>query len=135
VHSLDNPLVAAHNDRTMVVTFKGQPANVDSLMIDLYQLYGQTYGIYDPTSRMADELNREQPLATLLSSGQGILGEMPETFALKVTKLLERHQIASQLDEMVVQNDHPLKRQSLVLDDSYIVAQFFSADPMGREKS
>lgn len=132
VHSMDNPLLWPHNEKRMVVTFRGQPANVDSLMIDLYQLYGQTYGIYDPSTRMADELNREKPLATLFANGQGILGEMPESFAHKVVRLLERHNMASQLDE--IELDRPdLTRQSLILDDSYIVAQFFSADPMGQK--
>lgn len=132
VHSDSNALLAPHNEPRMVVTFKGQPANVDSLMIDLYQLYGQTYGIYDPTTRMADELNREQPLATLLTTGQGILGEMPASFAYKVTKLLERHGLASQLDEIELERPD-LTRQALILDDSYIIAQFFSADPMGQK--
>jgi hypothetical protein len=132
VHSTSNALLAPHNEPRMVVTFKGQPANVDSLMIDLYQLYGQTYGIYDPTTRMADELNREQPLATLLMSGQGILGEMPASFAYRVTKLLERHGLACQLDEIEIERPD-LTRQALILDDSYIIAQFFSADPMGQK--
>jgi hypothetical protein len=135
VVSKDNPLLYPHNEKLMQVVFRGTPEAVDSLMIDLHQLYGQTYGIYDPNRRMADELNRSQPLTTLLNGGEGVLGIMPEPFAKRLSKVLERHQMWVELvDVMETHRPEGITFQSLVMDDSYIIAQAFSVDPMGMPK-
>jgi hypothetical protein len=135
VISQNNPLLYPHNEKLMQVMFKGIPDNIDSLMIDINQLYGQTYGIYDPNRRMADELNLAQPLATLLGTGEGLLGIMPEPFAKRLSKVLERHHMTADLVE-ITETHRPegVIFQSLVMDDSYIIAQAFSVDPMGIPK-
>jgi hypothetical protein len=127
----ENPLLFAHNEKIMQVYFQSQPENIDSLLIDINQLYAQTYGRYDPFRRMADELNPTMPLATLLNAGRGLLGEMPEPFANTIRKVFERHGIKTNFIES---EDHrpPMQFQLLVMDDSYIIAQMFSADPMGK---
>jgi hypothetical protein len=126
----ENPLLFPHNEKIMQVYFKGQTENIDSLLIDINQLYAQTYGRYDPFRRMADELNPTMPLATLLNSGSGLLGEMPEPFANTVGQVFERHGLKTNFIES---DDHrpPEPFRLLVMDDSYLVAQMFSADPMG----
>lgn len=142
----DNPLLYPHNWPMMEVYFQGKPANIDDLMLGINQLYGQTYGRYDPFRRMADELNTLQPLATLLNSGGGLLGTMPQPFAARMKSYLERlglevnlievaqghhHHEGGEAEESHHQHHPPIKYQLLVMDDSYFIAQMFSADPMG----
>ncbi|HLA43358.1 MAG TPA: hypothetical protein VJZ27_07995 [Aggregatilineales bacterium] len=133
VLSHQNALLYPHNEKMIQVYFRGSPENVDSLMIELNQLYGQTYGQYDPLRRMAEEINPARPLESLLKGGQGLLGNMPEPFAQKVAALLERHQMKARLLDDEEANEHrpPMQFQSLVMDDSFLIAQLFSADPMG----
>lgn len=130
VQSDSNALLYQHNQPIMQVAFTGKTEQVDSLMIDLNQLYGQTYGIYEPSRRMAEEINPTQPLATLLSSGEGILGGMPLPFAQKVVKVLAKYDLTATLSEMDTHRPN-FEFQALVMDDSYVIAQLFSADPMG----
>jgi len=131
VLSDSNPLLFNHNEKLMQVHFEGVPPHVDALMIDLNQLYGQTYGIFDPFRRMAMEINPTQPLATILNSGKEVLGVMPQPFAEKVAKVLrERHGMTALLVEHEDDHRPALKFRSLVMDDSYFIAQDFSADPV-----
>ena len=131
VLSTDSPILYRHNENIVQVYFKGQAQNIDALMLDLYQLYGQTYGQY---RSMADEVNRSRPLGSLLSQEYGLLGEMPLPFAEKVKPLLARYNLEASYIES---EDHrpPFKFQLLVMDDSYIIAQMFSSDPMGKPKA
>jgi hypothetical protein len=129
--SQQNPLLYSHNEKLMQVYFRGTPENIDSLMIDINQLYGQTYGIYDPNRRMIEELNMTRPLGTLLSSGQGLLGTMPEPFAHKMAKVLERHNMASNfIEDTETHRPEGITFQVLAMDDSYFIAQLFSAEPI-----
>lgn len=125
-HSTSNPILYKHNEPLLEVYFRGTPENVDNLMLDIQQLYGQTYGIY---RHMADELNRARPLATLLTAGYGYLGTMPAPFVERIKKLFGRYQMEINTAEA---DDHRPKLQFelLVMDDSYIVAQLFSVEPM-----
>ncbi len=141
VLSTDNPLLYRHNAEEVQVYFRGTPDNIDEFMIELNQLYGQTYGVFDPNMRMADELNRAMPLYNLLKTGQGLLATTPQPFAEKLQKLLARHQMTSNLIEVEDDHhheegeDHPhhdITYQLLVMDDSYFIAQLFSSDPMGK---
>jgi hypothetical protein len=129
--SEENALLHPYTETMMQVYFSGTPQNVDSLMIDLNQLYGQTYGQYDPFRRMAEEINRARPLATLLGGGNGLLGTMPEPFANQVAKMLARHDMKASLIPNEAEHP-PFKYQLLAMDDSYFIAQTFSADPMRR---
>jgi hypothetical protein len=143
--STHNPLLHRYNEKTVQVYFRGQPAQIDSLMLDLHQAYEETYSTY---RHLVDEVNRRRPLGSLLSEGYGMLGEMALPFAQKVKSLLARHQMTTHFLEVEDDHDHhhehdhdhgpfprvhshDLQYQLLVLDDSYIIAQMFSADPMG----
>ncbi len=130
VHSTDNPLLYSHNTPRMQLSFSGTPREVDDLMLSLNQLYGQTYGIYDPFRRMAEELNPTAPLATILTAGEGVLALMPQPFAEKAARLLEKYSLTTQLEVAQPAPEH-LRYEALVLDDSYLVASMFSVDPVG----
>jgi len=134
VHSTDNALLYPHNDQPVQVHFEGKPNNADTMMIELNQLYGQTYGMYGPFKRMAQEINPTAPLSTLLNSGNGLLGVMPFPFAQMVKTLFERNNMTVNMVMVESDEEHhaPIKHQALVLDNTFIVAQVFSADPMGQ---
>lgn len=142
VLSNDNPLLYRHNSEQVQVYFRGTPENIDGFLIDLNQLYGQTYGVFDPNMRMADELNRAMPLYNLLKTGQGLLATTPQPFAEKLQKLLTRHHMTCNFIEVEDEHHHEdeedhhhhdITYQLLVMDDSYFIAQLFSADPMGNK--
>ncbi len=122
----DHPLLWKHSFRHQQIYFRGTPHNVDELMLELNQLYGQKYGAF---RSLADDVNHAMPFGTLLSSGHGLLGEMPMPMAALVKPLLEKHDLTVTL----VNADHKPSATSfklLVLDDSYFIVQMVSADPM-----
>ncbi|MBI5930116.1 MAG: hypothetical protein HY862_12465 [Chloroflexi bacterium] len=126
VYSETHPLLWNHNYAFQQVYFNGMPDNVDALMLDLTQLYGQHYGNF---RTMADDLNRAIPLGKLLTSGRGLLGEMPIPMTEKVQKLLESHGMTVSLIASD-QNPPEVQHALLVMDDSFFIAQLYSADPI-----
>lgn len=124
VYTEAHPLLWNHNDAFQQVYFGGTPDNADALMLDLTQLYGQHYGNFHS---LADDLNRAMPLGKLLTAGRGLLGEMPVLMAEKAQKLLESHGLSVSL---IASDQNPPEAQHalLVMDDSYVIAQLFSAD-------
>lgn len=125
VTSTDHPLLYRHNEALLQIYFRGQPDNVDALMIDISQLYGQTYGA---DRNLADEINTSMPLSSLLTMGHGFFGEMPTTFAQQIQTVFERHGLSTNFIES---QPAMMQHQMLVMDDSYVIAQLFSADPLG----
>ncbi|PJF43545.1 MAG: hypothetical protein CUN55_08540 [Phototrophicales bacterium] len=125
-YSSDHPLLWNHNTLYHQVYFRGKPTDVNSLMLDLNQIYGQYYG---PFRTLADDLNLARPLGQLLATGYGLLGEMPEPMAKKVVELLKRHGVQAHL-LAADQKPPPIQFHLLVLDDSFIVAQMYSAEPL-----
>lgn len=129
--SHSNPLMDRYEAPHVELYFRGTLSQADALMLELQQLYGQTYGIY---RHMADEINHAMPLEKLLTSGYGALGVMPQPFAEKVCALFARYGLQTSLLPAEVESA-PMKHQLLVMDDSYLIAQAFSADPMGMGKT
>lgn len=125
-HSVDNPLLWNHNSLYHQVYFRGVPDDVNSLMLDLNQVYGQHYG---PFRTLADDLNLIRPLGGLLTTGYGLLGEMPEPMANRVADILRRHGLTVGMLP-AEQDSPPVLFHLLVMDDSFIVAQMYSAEPM-----
>lgn len=134
-HATENALLDNYNSAPMQVHFSGAPTAIDPLLIDINQLYAQTYGMYDPFRRMVDELNPTAPLATTLTSGEGVLGVMAAPFAERMKTVLEKNGLTAHLETHPVETDdhhHDITHELLVMDDSYVVAQLFSVDPMGK---
>ena len=122
----DHPLLWNHNDVYYQIYFKGVPDAVDTLMLELNQLYGKSYG---PFRSLADDINRALPLGRLLASGHGLLGEMPASMAERVQNLFERYDVETNL--IPSEGDPPpMQFQLLVMDDSFLIAQQFSIEPM-----
>ncbi|NJL94205.1 MAG: hypothetical protein HC915_11020 [Anaerolineae bacterium] len=127
VISAENSMLHRYNHPQVEVYFRGVPGQVDSLMLELQQLYGQTYGIY---RHLADDINRTRPLGALLSTGYGLLGTMPAPFVEKLAPLLARYGLS--LHTLEAESSPPrIPYHLLVMDDSFVIAQLFSADPMG----
>lgn len=125
-YTADNALLWNHNELYHQVYFRGVPTDVNSLMLDLNQLYGQHYG---PFRTLADDLNLARPLGSLLSTGYGLLGEMPEPMARYVVDILQRHNLKTGIIP-AEQDRPPVEFQLLVMDDSFIIAQMYSVEPM-----
>ena len=120
----DHPLLWNHNERYKQIYFKGTSDDVDGFMLELNQLYGQHYGTL---RNLADNVNRMAPLGTLLERRNGLLGEMPISMAEKVADLLKRYGYEVNLLD-TEQKDPPIQFKLLVVDDSYFIAQMYSAD-------
>ncbi|MBZ0318000.1 MAG: hypothetical protein K8L91_16390 [Anaerolineae bacterium] len=126
VYTETHSLLWNHNYPFQQVYFSGMPDNVDGLMLELTQLYGQHYGNF---RTLADDLNRAMPLGKLLTSGRGLLGEMPIPMTERIQKLLEGHGLAVSLIDSD-QNPPEAQHALLVMDDSFFIAQLYSADPL-----
>jgi hypothetical protein len=122
----EHPVLWNYNEQFRQVYFKGTPENVDGLMLELNQLYGQHYG---EVRHLAQDINRMAPLETILKRGTGLLGEMARPMAEKVKALLERYGLEVNLLDSE-QEEPPFDYVLLVMDDSYVIAQMFSADLM-----
>lgn len=122
----EHPLLWNHSARYQQVYFRGEVVAADTLMLELNQLYGKHYG---PFRSLADDINRALPLGRLLASGHGLLGEMPMPMAAHVKKLFERYDLEITLIT-TDQDAPPIDFQLLVMDDSFLIAQSFSIEPM-----
>lgn len=120
----DHPLLWNHNAQYKQIYFSGHCEDVDGLMLELNQIYGQHYGI---VRSLADDINRMAALGTILGRGNGLLGEMPEPMADLVKTLLERYDYNVNLLDAELEKS-PIPFKLLVLDDSYVIAQMYSVD-------
>jgi len=130
----DHPLLYSHNAPRVAVYFEGQPSEVNELVLDISQAHASTFG---PWRNLADDINREQPLVTLLKSGSGILGIMPAPAAERMAKVFAHHHMIFKLGQdpdYQSQDEHGRSRLSklLMLDDSYFVAFGFSVEELGK---
>lgn len=121
----DHPLLWHHNFPFQQIYFRGEPTNIDELMLALSQLYGQLYGKF---RNLADDLNLAVPLGTLLAGGYGLLGEMPLPLANTVKSLLEQYGLTVNFVES--ETDEPPGFKLLVMDDTYFIGQIFNAEPL-----
>lgn len=134
----DHLLLHEYTTKPTAVFFRGQPDNVDSLALDIAQAHATTF---EGWRHFPQYLNVAQPLATLLSSGGGLLGQMPEPFANRLLPVLEHHGLEHKVTQdtaYINVHDNPGLLQStlkaLLIGDSYFISYAFSFDEMrGRE--
>lgn len=130
----DHPLLYEYTRKPTAVFFRGTPDNVDSLALDVAQAHATTFQGW---RHFPQYLNVEQPLATLLASGGGLLGQMPEPLANKVLPVLEHHGLEHKITQdkaYIDVHDNPGLLQSelnvLLIGESYFVSYAFSFDEM-----
>lgn len=121
----EHPLLWHHNFPFQQIYFRGEPTNLDELMLALSQLYGQLYGKF---RSLADDLNLAVPLGILLKGGYGLLGEMPQPLADIVKDLLERYGLT--VNFVQAETEPPPGFKLLAMDNSYFIAQLFNAEPL-----
>jgi hypothetical protein len=130
----EHPLLYAHNTPSTGVFFRGKATNVSELVLDISQAHASTFG---PWRFIADDLNRAAPLVDLLSSGGGLLGEMPKPAAERMAKVFAHHGMESKLIEdpqFDTVDEHGRSRLAklLLIDDGYIVSLDFAVDELGK---
>lgn len=130
----EHPLLWEYTQRPAALFFRGQPGDANDLTLDILQAHASSFG---PWRRFPEYLNVQQPLTTLLTSGGGLLGQMPEALAIKLASVLEKHGLETNVQygtPYVQQHDNPaLLQQSvsvLLLGGSYFVSYAFSFDHM-----
>ncbi|GAB4517013.1 MAG: hypothetical protein OHK0046_23230 [Anaerolineae bacterium] len=124
----DHPLLYETNSLPAGLFFRGQPSDVHALIVDLFQGYASTFG---PWRHLPTYLNTNQPLHDLLSSGGGLLGEMPSELAERWEKVLTAHHLEAKV--LIGQQPEGTPTvKALLLDDSYVVALDFSVDELGK---
>jgi hypothetical protein len=129
----EHPILYHHNLPRVTVQFEGKPKDVNELVLDIHQAYVTTFG---PWRELATDINRSQPLVTLLTSGSGTLGIMPQPAAERMEKVLKHHQMTARLEAKPIETQDEHGRSRLVkllgIDDSYLVALDFSVEEMGK---
>lgn len=136
----EHPLLFEYVESPTAVFFKGEVGNVDALTLDIAQAHATTFG---PWRHFPEYLNMQQPLHTLLSSGGGLLGQMPAPLAGQMVKVLEKHGLETKTaagDPYIKLHDNPAlvtnKPQVLTFGASYFISYAFAFDEMkGRQKS
>jgi hypothetical protein len=128
----DHPLLYQYSSPPAAVFFRGQPRDVNALVLDLAQAHATTFQGWRPFPMY---FNVEQPLATLLQSGGGLLGQMPQPLADRVTPILEHHGLEH---KVMIGEPHAKPRFAgqplsvLLMGESYFISFMFSFDEMGK---
>ena len=123
----EHPILLHHNEPKIGIQFSGKPADASELIVDIQQAYASTFG---PWRELAADINREQPLFTLLQSGAGRLGSMPRSAAERMVRVLEHHGMTGTLDGDINARPDP-QYKLLGVGDAYFVAVDFSVERMG----
>lgn len=134
----DHPLLWQYTEKPAGVFFRGTPEDPHALGLALSQVY---LDVFDMWRTFPNYINTSQPLNELLTSGGGLLGQMPRPLADKVVPLLERHGLETKViyDESYIERaEGPMREQemlALIFDDSYFISQMFTFELMRqREK-
>ena len=135
----DHPLLYEYVERPTAVFFKGAVANPDGITLDIAQAHATTFAHW---RRFPEYLNVQQPLQTLFASGGGLIGQMPESLAVQIIKVLEHygleHKTAHGTPYIQAHDNPALVQQTpqvLTLGASYFVGYAFAFDEMkGRQK-
>ncbi len=132
----DHPLLYQHNAPPVALFFRGKPADVHELIVDISQAHASTFG---PWRAFPLYLNVEQPLVTLLTSGGGLLGQMPQPLADRLVKVLEKHALEYKaLSDTATPDIHDnvmlkgQKAKALQVGDSFFIANAFSIEELGK---
>lgn len=133
----DHPLLYEYTTPPTAVFFRGSVNNPDALLMDIAQAHSSTFQGW---RHFPQYLNVEQPLASLLSSGGGLLGQMPKPLAERVLKVLEHHKLETKTAQgtpYVGLHDNPALLQTplklLIIGSSYFVSYGFSFQEMRRK--
>lgn len=133
----EHPLLLPHTTPSTGLFFRGGPppaSSIPEIMLDITQAHAGTFAGWRD---LAADLNHDRPLAELLRSGGGLLGEMPRPAAERIARVLERHGLETRLiadPAFKAQDDHGRSTapELLLIDEGYVVSLAFSVDQMGQ---
>lgn len=124
----DHPLLYETNTKPVGVFFRGTPADSNELLVDIFQAYASTLQNW---RQIPTYLNTSAPLLDILTSGGSLLGQMPKPVAERMEKVLQHHNLETNLQEGEIPAGTPTFK-ALMMDESYVVAMDFTADLLGK---
>lgn len=133
----DHPLLYQYTQKPTALFFRGEIENTDSITVDMLQAYATTFG---PWRQFPEYMNTDQSLQSLLKSGGGLLGQMPEALATNLQKVFEHHNLETKITQgtpYAEEHKNPMQDQPLsvlVFGASYFVSYAFSFDVMQGRK-
>jgi hypothetical protein len=128
-----HPLLYQYTEPAAAVFFRGIPADTNAIVLDIAQAHASTFQGW---RQFPQYLNVEKPLETLFRAGGGLLGQMPQSLADALVKVLEHHGV----EHKVLLSD-PVKPEGamqgqkigvLRLGESYFISYLFSVDELGK---
>lgn len=123
-----HPLLYQYNSEPVGLFFRGEVANPDRLMLDMFQTYSR---VFQDWRYVPDYLNTSKPLYDLFTGGGDLVGQMPRPLAERLEPVFHRQKAETKIiPDKPHQEQPPMK--ALVLDDSYIVAMDFSVETIGQ---
>lgn len=132
----DHPLLYEHNQASGALFFRtSQEKQTNELMLDFLQAYASTFRGW---KQIPEYLNTNQPLYDLLNSNGDHVGNMPESLAVNLSKVFEKHGCETKIlkEEVPVDQDEhgrSQKYKALIIDEtSYVVALEFTVDSFGK---
>lgn len=128
----DHPLLYAYSSPATALFFRGSATNPALLALDIAQEHALTFRGW---RHFPDYLNVDAPLLTLLSSGGGLLGQMPLPLAQRLARALEAHGLETKLMQDAPPARPPMpdqRLQALVLGESFFISWAFSFEEMGK---
>jgi len=129
----DHPLLWQYTQPAAALFFRGQPDDAHALALDIAQAHASTFLGW---RHFPDYLSLDKPLYELLSSGGGLLGQMPQALADALVPVLERHGLETKVMQGQSHTslvEGPLKQQklqALLIGDSYFISYMFSVEEM-----
>lgn len=132
----DHPLLYAHMHPPCALFFRGKPNDPHALALDLIQAHASTFQGW---RHFPDFIEMQQPLFSLLISGGGLVGQMPQSLAEALANVFTAHELETKL--MVgekAQHTSPIKDQkmsALIIGKSYFLSYAFSFEEMASRKS
>jgi hypothetical protein len=122
-----HPLLYQYNEQPMGLFFRGTPDHPQELLLDLIQAYSS---VMQEWRHIPTYLNMQQPLADLVRSGGGLLGEMPGSLADGLERALQHHGLETHRVAGEKSDGPPMKL--MLLDDSVVVAMDFTIEELGK---
>lgn len=128
----DHPLLFPYNTPSCALFFRGQPDDAAATVLDIAQEHALTFQGW---RHFPDYLAVDTPLLSLMTSGGGLLGQMPLPLAQRLERALAAHGCETKLLQGEIPAKPPLPHQALqvlVVGESYFVSYAFSVEEMGR---
>lgn len=124
----EHPLLYEYNSLPSGLFFKGTPNDVNGLMVDVFQAYSSTFGLW---RHLPQYINIQKPMLDLFTDGGDLVGQMPKPLADRLDKVLTHHGLETKVLVGEKHKEAP-NMKTMLFDESYVVAIDFSVDELGK---